>query len=127
MTTLTKLATLTAAMLVLTTTFASAMSIPTTAPGPIPGPRPNPDHPDTSTSHGAPDLECRMKGLDFFIINFGNANVDSGRQVAWSSPTTADGEVILLPKMLAPGEQLKLADVLSDVPDRGAPCNAAFV
>jgi hypothetical protein len=67
-----------------------------------------------------------MKGFDFWIINFGSANVDSGRQVAWSSPTTDDGAVITLPKTLAPGEQLKLADVLSDVPYRGAPCVAAF-
>ena len=36
MTNLTKLATLAATTFVLTTTFATAMSIPTTAPGPIP-------------------------------------------------------------------------------------------
>jgi hypothetical protein len=122
MTNLTKLATLAATTFVLTTTFATAMSIPTTAPGPIP----TPNDPPTMTTHGAPDLECRMKGFDFWIINFGSANVDSGRQVAWSSPTTDDGAVITLPKTLAPGEQLKLADVLSDVPYRGAPCVAAF-
>jgi hypothetical protein len=67
-----------------------------------------------------------MKGFDFWIINFGSENVDSGRQVEWSSPSTEDGNIITLPKMLAPGEELRLVDVLSDVPVHGAPCQAAF-
>ena len=77
MTNLTKLATLAATTFVLTTTFATAMSIPTTAPGPIP----TPNDPPTVTTHGAPDLGCRMKGFDFWIINFGSANDGTGYEL----------------------------------------------
>jgi hypothetical protein len=127
MTNLTKLAAFAVLALGATTTLASAIPLPGPAPFPFPVPGgPNTPNAPTLERHGAPDLECRMKGLDFWIINFGGANVDSGRQVAWSSPTTEDGAIITLPKTLAPGEQLKLADVLSDVPYRGAPCIAAF-
>ncbi len=128
MTNLAKLAAFAVIALGATTSLASAIPFPGPAPFPFPvpgGPNTTPNGP-TIERHGAPDLECRMKGTDFWIINFGGANVDSGRQVAWASPTTDDGAVITLPKTLAPGEQLKLADVLSDVPYRGAPCVAAF-
>ena len=46
----------------------------------------------------------------------GGKTVDFGRQIAWSSPTTDDSDVVLLPETLAPGEEVKLADVLSDDP-----------
>lgn len=128
MTNLTKLAALAVLALGATTSIASALPLPPPPPFPFPvpgGPNNMPNTPSVER-HGAPDLECRMKGFDFWIINFGSGDVDSGRQVAWASPTTDDGAVITLPKTLAPGEQLKLADVLSDVPYRGAPCVAAF-
>ena len=112
-----KLAALGIVALATSTSFAVALPYPAA----VNLPTPQLDQPQRP-----PDLDCRMKGFDFWIINFGNANVDSGRQVAWSSPTTDDGAVITLPRMLAPGEELKLADVLSDVPYRGAPCTASF-
>lgn len=113
MTNLTKMAAIALAALFVTTTFASAAVTP---------PKPRPQRPHHSIS----DLECRMHGFDFWIINFGTQNVDSGRQVSWSSPSTEDGNVITLPRMLAPGEELRLTDVLSDVPERFAPCDASF-
>jgi len=115
MTNLTKLAALALAALVASTAIADAGAPPLQAK-----PRPSRPH------HGIKDLECKMKGLDFWIMNFGTTTVDSGSQISWSSPTTDDGDVITLPKMLAPGEELKLADVLSDVPARFAPCDASF-
>jgi hypothetical protein len=119
MTNLTKLAAIALAALVASTAIA-------TAGGPPPLPKVPQVHPQRPHHHGIVDLECKMKGFDFWIINFGNDNVDSGRQVSWSSPTTDDGAVITLPKMLAPGEELRLADVLSDVPAQFAPCDASF-
>ena len=116
MTNLTKMAAVALAALFVTTTVALAA-----APLPV-NTRPRPSRPH----HGMKDLECKMKGFDFWIMNFGTDNVDSGSQVSWSSPTTDDGDVITLPKMLAPGEELRLADVLSDVPERFAPCDASF-
>lgn len=114
MTKLTKMAAIALAALVASTAIADAA-----APLQI-KPRPSRPH------HGIKDLECKMKGFDFWIINFGNNNVDSGSQISWSSPTTDDGDVITLPRMLAPGEELRLTDVLSDVPERFAPCDASF-
>jgi hypothetical protein len=124
MTNLTKPAAFAVLALAASTTLATAAGLPPMQPGPN-WPVTGPNNP-TEQRHGAPDLVCRMKGFDFWIINFGSATVDSGRQVAWSSPTTEDGDVITLPKTLAPGEQLKLTNVLSDVPSRGAPCSASF-
>ncbi len=117
MTNLTKMAAVALAALFVTTTVAFAAAPPMQA-----GPHPRPSRPH----FGIKDLECKMKGFDFWIINFGTNNVDSGSQISWSSPTTDDGDVITLPKMLAPGEELRLADVLSDVPERFAPCDASF-
>jgi hypothetical protein len=72
-------------------------------------------------------VECRVRDADFWIMNFGNDVLDSGRQIAWRSPTTGDEGVVLLPKMLGPGEEVKLADVLTDDAHAGAPCTAALV
>jgi hypothetical protein len=102
--------------IIVSTSFASAMVIPTWPPMPQP-----------NTTHSTLDLECRVKNNDFYIINFGNAVVDSGRQIEWRSPTTNDDGRILLPRMLNPGDEVKLADVLTDVALSGAPCTAAFV
>lgn len=122
MTNLTKLAAIALVALSASTTFASAAFIPPNFPL-IPVPQPN--HP--SVHHGITSLDCKVRDGDFYIMNFGTTTIDSGRQVAWSSPTTDDDGVVLLPKMLAPGEQVKLADVLSDMALPGSPCTAAFV
>lgn len=114
-----KLVTLTGlafAGLIASTAFANAMVWP------YPPPTTNP-----TINHSTLDLECRVKNNDFYIINFGNAVVDSGRQIEWRSPTTNDDGRILLPRMLNPGDEVKLADVLTDVALSGAPCTAAFV
>jgi hypothetical protein len=117
MTNRTMTAALALATLLVTTSLASAAVVP---------PKTQPKPHTEQSHHGIVDLECKMKGFDFWIINFGSENVDSGRQVEWSSPSTEDGNIITLPKMLAPGEELRLGDVLSDVPVHGAPCQAAF-
>ena len=77
--------------------------------------------------HSAPTLDCRVKGTDFWIMNFGSKPIDSGRQVAWRSPTTGDDSVVSLPGTLQPGEELELADVLTDDAVAGSPCAAGFV
>ena len=75
-----------------------------------------------SVSHSPDDVVCRVKDDNFFITNFGNRNLDSGRQVSWRSPTTGVEGTILMPKMLAPGEEVELYGVLSDDAAAGAPC-----
>lgn len=110
------------------TSLATAGAQPPMQPGPK-GP-PTPHGPSVSTpdtNHGVADLDCRVKGLDFIIINTGDKAADSGRQVVWASPSTNDGNLILLPKMLGPGDQVKLAGVLTSIPRRGAPCSVGFV
>ena len=88
----------------------------------------NPPHLPPARPHAihSHDLSCKVVGPNLIITNFGDTNADSGRQVDWSSPDTLDGGTLTLPKMLAPGEELRLADVLSDVPERFAPCDASF-
>jgi hypothetical protein len=71
-------------------------------------------------------VECRVHGDNFYIINWGNDNLDSGRTVAWASPSTGDGGTLLLPKSLAPGEEVKLADLLSMPVIPGARCDVAL-
>jgi hypothetical protein len=123
MTKLNRLAALAILALAAAPSLAAAAGLPPMLPAPK-GPALNmPDAP----SHGSPYLDCRVHGLDFFIINMGTKTIDSGSQVAWNSPTTDDSNVVLLPKMLAPGEEVELADVLSDIPQRGAPCAVGFV
>jgi hypothetical protein len=80
----------------------------------------NSSHPDYS-------VECRVHGDSFYVMNWGNSVLDSGLQIAWASPTTDDSGVILLPKMLAPGEEVQLADVLSGIVVPGATCQIAIV
>ncbi|HVY52643.1 MAG TPA: hypothetical protein VHA07_13925 [Devosia sp.] len=127
MTNLTKLAATALVALTASTSFASAMVTPN-YPGPIPLPIPPTNYPgQPDHHHGFTSLECKVRGADFYIMNFGTTTIDSGRQVAWASPTTDDDGVVLLPKMLAPGESVKLADVLSDLALPGSPCSAAFV
>jgi hypothetical protein len=123
MTNLTKLAAIALVALSASTTFASAAFVnPPAIMVPPAGPQSQP------TVHRTPaNLECKVRDADFYIINFGSNNIDSGREVAWSSPATDDDGVILLPRMLAPGDSVKLADVLSDFALPGAPCSAAFV
>jgi hypothetical protein len=118
MTNLTKLAAFALVALSASTTFASAMVIPSRPPLTRLGP---------TTTHSPAELDCKVRGADFYITNFGSDNVDSGRQVAWNSPTSDDSGVVLLPRMLAPGESVKLADVLSDFVLPGSPCTVAFV
>lgn len=76
--------------------------------------------------HHTMDLTCRVRGDNLFITNFGDANADSGRQVAWAA-TTGDDGTLLLPKMLAPGEEVMIAAVLTDIAGPGDECQAAFV
>jgi hypothetical protein len=59
-------------------------------------------------------------------MNFGSTQIDSGRQVAWSSSSTGDSGTVLVPGPLNPGQEFKLSDVLSDNAMRGAPCTADF-
>ena len=72
-------------------------------------------------------IVCRVKDDNFYITNFGDRNLDSGRQVSWRSPTTGDEGVVLLPKMLAPGEEVELYGVLSDFVAAGSFCTAELV
>ena len=126
---MTKLTSL-AALAILAFAAAPSLAAAAGAPPMLPGPKmptPGPSQSSPHTSHGSPYLDCRVHGLDFFIMNMGTSAIDSGSQVAWNSPTTDDSSVVLLPRMLAPGEEVKLADVLSDVPQRGAPCAVGFV
>jgi len=76
--------------------------------------------------HHTLDLSCRVRGDNLFITNFGDANADSGRQVSWAS-TTGDEGTLLLPKMLAPGEEVMIAEVLTEMAGPGDECQAAFV
>jgi len=76
--------------------------------------------------HHTMDLTCRVRGDNLFITNFGDANADSGRQVSWAS-TTGDEGTLLLPKMLAPGEEVMIAEVLTEMAGPGDECQAAFV
>ena len=112
MTTLSKIALITLAAVVAGTTIASAAVQPPR--------RPNTNHPDYG-------VECRVHGDSFYVINWGNSVLDSGLQISWTSPTTDDSGVTLLPKMLAPGEEVQLADVLSSIVIPGSPCQIAIV
>jgi hypothetical protein len=85
----------------------------------LPPPRPHLPH-----SH---DLSCTVRGPNLIITNFGDTNADSGRQLVWSAPNTNDGGTLTLPKMLAPGEEVLIADVLTDFALPGDTCDAAFV
>ena len=101
----------------------SIPTVPTTVtawPGPVLKSGPSLTQPRTYA------VECRVKGDNFFIINWGNDNLDAGRQIAWSSPTTGDGGVIPLPKTLGPGDQVKLAEVLSAPVLPGARCDVGL-
>ena len=118
MTNLTKLALL--AVVALTTSISMASA----APLPI---FPGLPHLNGPHKHSNMIIECRVKGDNFWIINFGDKVLESGLQIEWRSPSTDDDGVILLPKMLAPGEEVKLADVLTDEARPGAPCSAALV
>jgi hypothetical protein len=122
MTKLTRLATLAFVALTASTSLAAAAIMP-----PMPKIPTIPNVPSAPDSHGSPYLDCRVSGLDFWIINMGAKTIESGSQVAWASPTTDDANVVLLPRMLAPGDEVKLADVLSDAPQRGAPCAVGLV
>ena len=115
MTNLSKIALVALATLVAGTTIASAAVAPPTN---------RLNHTQDHPNYG---IECRVHGDSFYIINWGNSVLDSGRQVSWSSPTTQDSGIVLLPKMLAPGEEVQLADVLSDVVVPGSTCSAALV
>lgn len=76
--------------------------------------------------HHTQALDCTVRGFDLIITNFGDDNADSGRQVAWAA-STGDNGTMLLPKMLAPGERLLVADALTDFAARGSRCEADFV
>src|SRR4051812_823601 len=104
MTNLIKLTTIALTAIVATTSIASAMILPV----------PRVPRPHLHQNHTLLGVECRVKDNDFWIINWGNTNLDSGRVITWRSPTTGDQGEVLLPKMLAPGEEVKLFDVLSD-------------
>lgn len=116
-TNLTKLASLAIMALAATTSITSALE----GIHLVPGPNNFPDKVQHSTI-----LECRVKDDNFWIMNFGNGNLDSGLQISWRSPTTNDEGVILLPKMLAPGDEVKLAGILSGDANAGAPCTATL-
>jgi hypothetical protein len=78
-------------------------------------------------THYTHDLTCRVRGDNLFITNFGDTNAESGSQISWASPATGDAGTLLLPKMLAPGEELMIADVLTDLAGPGSRCDVAFV
>lgn len=71
------------------------------------------------------DLVCRARGDILFITNFGDKNADSGRTVTWAVSNGDAGE-LLLPKMLAPGEEVMIADALNELAAPGDDCQAAF-
>ena len=112
MTNLSKIALISLALVIAGTTMASAAFIP--------------EH-RRPTSHPDYAVECRVHGDSFYVINWGNSVLDSGLQIDWASPTTGDDGRTLLPKMLAPGEEVQLADVLSTDVIPGSPCNVAIV
>ena len=97
------------------------VSLATTAFAANPKP---PARPHAIHSH---DLSCKVIGPNLVITNFGDTNADSGRQGDWSSPDTLDGGTLTLPKMLAPGEEVLLADILTTAALPGDDCDAAFV
>ena len=78
------------------------------------------------TPHSSPNVVCRLHGTDLFVMNFGEKNLDSGRQLEWASRTTGDQGTLMLPVMLAPGEEVRIADVLSIESIRGAQCEIAI-
>ena len=80
-----------------------------------------------ATPHHSHDLSCKVRGPNLIITNFGDTNADSGRQVSWSSPDTGDAGELMLPKMLAPGEDVLIADVLTDLALPGDDCEVGFV
>ena len=73
------------------------------------------------------DLSCTVRGPNLVITNFGDTNADSGSQVIWSSPDTLDGGTLTLPKMLAPGEEVLIADILTTIALPGDDCTADIV
>ena len=83
--------------------------------------------PGKQATHGTTTVDCRVKGSDFWIMNFGSKPIDSGRQIAWSSPTTGDDGVLAMPGTLRPGEEVRLADILSDDAEAGSPCTAGVI
>ena len=88
----------------------------------------NPPHLPPARPHAihSHDLSCKVVGPNLIITNFGDTNADSGRQVDWSSPDTLDGGTLTLPKMLAPGEEVLIADILTTPALPGDDCDAAF-
>jgi len=70
-------------------------------------------------------LECRVANGAFYVINFGNTQLESGRQVAWSSPETGDSGIVSVPTMVAPGDEIVLAELSVPV-QAGAPCSVDF-
>src|SRR3982751_6450925 len=78
-------------------------------------------------THHTHDLTCRVRGDNLFIMNFGDTNADSGRQVSWASPMTGDEGTLMLPKMLAPGEEVMIAEVLTDFAGPGSRCDIDYV
>ena len=117
MTNFTKIAALALVALTASTTIASALPVL------ILPPLLKISRPPHNSNH---DLECRMRGTDFYVINFGDVSLDSGRQVAWASPETGDSGVITVPVMVAPGDEVRLADLLSIPVAPGTRCNVAF-
>ncbi|MBN9305929.1 MAG: hypothetical protein BGO82_01150 [Devosia sp. 67-54] len=77
-------------------------------------------------AHHTQALDCTVRGFDLIITNFGDDNADSGRQVAWAV-STGDNGTMLLPKMLAPGERLLVADALTDFAARGSRCQVDYI
>jgi hypothetical protein len=82
MTTFTKLTALALTTLVASTSIASAVSF-SLSPG---------------KSHHNYSVECRVHGDSFYVINWGSNTLDSGRQISWTSPSTGDHGLVLLPK-----------------------------
>lgn len=111
MTNLTKIAALAFLALTASTTIASAWPFPIKPPA-------TPHNSDHS-------LECRVANGAFYIINFGNTQLESGRQVAWSSPETGDSGIVSVPTMVAPGDEAILAELSVPVA-AGAPCSVDF-
>src|SRR3569623_1341365 len=83
-------------------------------------PPPKVQRPHLVHSH---DLSCKVIGPNLIITNFGDTNADSGRQVDWSSPDTNDGGTLTLPKLLAPGEEVLIADILTTPALPGDDCD----
>ncbi|MBI4921811.1 MAG: hypothetical protein HY834_08675 [Devosia nanyangense] len=151
MTKVTKFAALALAVLVASTSLASAGGIKIINIGPI---KPKPQIPiinigpinpkpyipiipffpdDKPAPHEDVQLavECSVRdpnGVtdDFWLINVGDAALPPGTRVKFSVPSTGDRGAFLVPRSIEVGQQIRIADLLHGA-ESGAPCIAKLL